>query len=99
MRTLCATHVFSEVAENRFANSRISAALVNNDDLRAYVRLLYVYGHVYTRTANKYSDKRASNLHVYRVPPSISPTIYLGITAPESLRYGYNICIRWRPAM
>jgi hypothetical protein len=42
MRTLCATHIFAEVAENRFANNRISAALVKNPGLRAYVQLLYV---------------------------------------------------------
>lgn len=41
MRTLCAIHIFCEVDENRFANNRVSAALVGNDGLRAYVQLLY----------------------------------------------------------
>ena len=40
LRTSCSTHIFSEVAEGRFANNRISAALVNNPGLRAYVQLL-----------------------------------------------------------
>ncbi|KAL8940715.1 MAG: hypothetical protein Q9216_002665 [Gyalolechia sp. 2 TL-2023] len=45
IRTLCATHIFKEVGENRFANNRISEALVKNDGLRAYVQLfnLHVY--------------------------------------------------------
>ncbi|GKZ28708.1 hypothetical protein AbraIFM66950_011775 [Aspergillus brasiliensis] len=45
MRTLCAIHIFSEVDENHFANNRVSAALVGNDGLRAYVQLfnLHVY--------------------------------------------------------
>jgi hypothetical protein len=40
LRTLCSIHVFEEVAENVFANNRISAALVQNPGLRAYVQLL-----------------------------------------------------------
>ncbi|KAK2834889.1 hypothetical protein FQN49_006815 [Arthroderma sp. PD_2] len=45
MRTLCATHIFKEVDENRFANNRISVALAHNDGLRAYVQLfnLHIY--------------------------------------------------------
>ncbi|KAI4225567.1 MAG: hypothetical protein L6R36_003818 [Xanthoria steineri] len=45
MRTLCATHIFQEIADNRFANNRVSEALVRNEGLRAYVQLfnLQVY--------------------------------------------------------
>ncbi|KAK4653881.1 hypothetical protein QC762_511060 [Podospora pseudocomata] len=39
LRTLCAIHIFTEVAEGRFANNRISASLVQNPGLRAYVQL------------------------------------------------------------
>lgn len=39
-RILCTIHIFQEVAENRFANNRISAALVHNEGLRAYVQML-----------------------------------------------------------
>lgn len=42
MRCLCSIHVFSEPAPDAFANNRISAALVNNEPLRAYILLLYV---------------------------------------------------------
>ena len=40
MRCLCSNHVFREVEEGKFANNRISAALVGNEPLRAYVLLL-----------------------------------------------------------
>lgn len=40
MRCLCSIHVFSEVGEDVFANNAISAALVNNEPLRAYILLL-----------------------------------------------------------
>ncbi|KAI1367012.1 S-adenosyl-L-methionine-dependent methyltransferase [Xylaria arbuscula] len=45
LRTLCSIHIFKEVAEKRFANNRMSAALVNNPGLRAYVQLfgLHLY--------------------------------------------------------
>ncbi|KAL8784354.1 MAG: hypothetical protein Q9213_004006 [Squamulea squamosa] len=45
IRTLCATHIFMEIQDNRFANNRISEALVHNDGLRAYVQLfnLHIY--------------------------------------------------------
>ncbi|KAE8146903.1 S-adenosyl-L-methionine-dependent methyltransferase [Aspergillus avenaceus] len=39
MRNLCSIHVFNEVAENRFMNNRISAALAHNEGLCAYVQL------------------------------------------------------------
>jgi len=42
MRCLCSNHVFREVTGGKFANNRISAALVGNEPLRAYVLLLYV---------------------------------------------------------
>ena len=40
LRTLCSIHVFNEVDENRFANNRVSAALVKDAELRAYVHVL-----------------------------------------------------------
>ena len=40
MRCLCSNHVFREVDGGKFANNRISAALVGNEPLRAYVLLL-----------------------------------------------------------
>lgn len=42
MRALCSVHVFEEVAQDTYANSYTSAALVNNEPLRAYILLLYV---------------------------------------------------------
>ena len=39
LRCLCSVHIFREVAPNVFANNVISAALVNNEPLRAYVLL------------------------------------------------------------
>ncbi|KAI2622395.1 S-adenosyl-L-methionine-dependent methyltransferase [Hypoxylon sp. NC1633] len=45
LRTLCAIHVFEEIAEDTFRNNRISAALIKNPGLRAYVQLfgLHIY--------------------------------------------------------
>lgn len=40
MTCLCSNHVFREVEGGKFANNRISAALVGNEPLRAYVLLL-----------------------------------------------------------
>ncbi|KAK4695820.1 hypothetical protein P7C71_g1995, partial [Lecanoromycetidae sp. Uapishka_2] len=37
LRTLCSNHIFKETQPNTFANNVISAALVNNEPLRAYV--------------------------------------------------------------
>ncbi|KAL4900543.1 hypothetical protein BDW74DRAFT_182629 [Aspergillus multicolor] len=37
MRCLCSIHIFQEIKENVFANNNISAALVGNDPLRAYI--------------------------------------------------------------
>ncbi|GFF50688.1 sterigmatocystin 8-O-methyltransferase [Aspergillus udagawae] len=37
MRCLCSIHIFQEVSPNMFANNTISAALVNNEPLRAYI--------------------------------------------------------------
>ena len=37
LRTLCSNHVFTEVSPDHFANNVISAALVDNEPLRAYV--------------------------------------------------------------
>lgn len=42
MRCLCSIHVFQEVAPDSFANNAISASLVGNEPLRAYILLLYV---------------------------------------------------------
>ncbi|AEO59636.1 hypothetical protein MYCTH_2066662 [Thermothelomyces thermophilus ATCC 42464] len=39
LRCLCSIHLFSEPREDVFANNRITAALVGNDPLRAYVLL------------------------------------------------------------
>ncbi|KAI4098278.1 MAG: hypothetical protein LQ339_006537 [Xanthoria mediterranea] len=45
MRTLCATHVFQDIDDNRFANNRVSEALVRNEGLLAYIQLsnLHIY--------------------------------------------------------
>lgn len=43
MRCLCSIHIFKEVQPDRFANNEVSAALVNNEPLRAYIVMLYVY--------------------------------------------------------
>jgi hypothetical protein len=40
MRCLCSIHIFDEVRPNVFANNSISAALVNNEPLRAYIAML-----------------------------------------------------------
>lgn len=37
MRCLCSIHIFRETSEDVFANNAISASLVGNDPLRAYV--------------------------------------------------------------
>jgi hypothetical protein len=42
LRCLCSIHIFQEVRENVYANNRISAALVGNEPLRAYILMLYV---------------------------------------------------------
>jgi hypothetical protein len=42
MRTLCSIHVFDEVAPDVYTNNQTSAALVNNEPLRAYILLLFV---------------------------------------------------------
>jgi hypothetical protein len=42
MRCLCSMHIFKEVQPDRFANNVVSAALVNNEPLRAYIVMLYV---------------------------------------------------------
>jgi hypothetical protein len=41
LRCLCSIHIFRQIGTDRFANNRISAALQNNEPLRAYVQLLY----------------------------------------------------------
>ncbi|KAK6336861.1 hypothetical protein TWF718_009650 [Orbilia javanica] len=45
MRCLCSIHIFREVAEDVFANNVISAALVKNEPLRAYILLCGQYGY------------------------------------------------------
>lgn len=42
MRCLCSIHIFQEVQPNVFANNTISAALVDNEPLRAYIVMLFV---------------------------------------------------------
>ncbi|KAI2488246.1 O-methyltransferase A [Pyrenophora tritici-repentis] len=37
MRCLCSIHIFKEVQPDRFANNHVSAALVGNEPLRAYI--------------------------------------------------------------
>ncbi|KUI69008.1 Demethylsterigmatocystin 6-O-methyltransferase [Cytospora mali] len=37
LRCLCSIHIFKEVRPDRFANNRISAVLVGNEPLRAYI--------------------------------------------------------------
>ncbi|KAH7304214.1 S-adenosyl-L-methionine-dependent methyltransferase [Stachybotrys elegans] len=39
MRTLCSIHVFAEKSEDVFQNNSVSAALVGNEPLRAYIML------------------------------------------------------------
>ncbi|KAL2812961.1 S-adenosyl-L-methionine-dependent methyltransferase [Aspergillus granulosus] len=39
LRCLCSIHIFRQIGTERFANNRISAALVKNEPLRAYVNL------------------------------------------------------------
>ncbi|KAF3317545.1 hypothetical protein TWF173_010313 [Orbilia oligospora] len=45
MRCLCSIHVFREMAEDIFTNGPVSAALVKNEPLRAYVLLCGQYGY------------------------------------------------------
>lgn len=42
MRCLCSIHIFRESSDGMFANNAISAALVGNEPLRAYIVMLYV---------------------------------------------------------
>lgn len=42
MRCLCSIHIFKEVQPDHFANNSVSAALVDNEPLRAYIVMLYV---------------------------------------------------------
>ena len=37
LRTLCSNHIFTEPSPDHFANNVISAALINNEPLRAYI--------------------------------------------------------------
>ncbi|KAL4940293.1 hypothetical protein BDV06DRAFT_230434 [Aspergillus oleicola] len=39
LRCLCSLHVFKQIGPDHFANNRISAALIKNEPLRAYVQL------------------------------------------------------------
>ncbi|KAF2280130.1 O-methyltransferase A [Westerdykella ornata] len=39
LRCLCSIHIFQQVGHDTFANNRISAALVDNEPLRAYILL------------------------------------------------------------
>ncbi|EPS43342.1 hypothetical protein H072_2599 [Dactylellina haptotyla CBS 200.50] len=43
MRCLCSTHIFREISDDVFANNDISASLVNNEPLRAYILLCAQY--------------------------------------------------------
>lgn len=42
MRVLCSNGIFCEVAPDVFANNRVSAALIQNEPLRAYMLHLSV---------------------------------------------------------
>ncbi|KAJ5299064.1 hypothetical protein N7476_010621 [Penicillium atrosanguineum] len=42
MRCLCSIHIFQEVGDGLFANNAISAGLVHNEPVRAYIAMLYV---------------------------------------------------------
>jgi hypothetical protein len=42
MRCLCSIHIFKEVKDSVFANNSVSAALVRNEPLRAYIVMLQV---------------------------------------------------------
>ncbi|KAF3901332.1 O-demethylpuromycin-O-methyltransferase [Dactylellina cionopaga] len=70
MRCLCSIHVFRETAEDVFANNIISAALVNNDPLRAYILLCGQYAY----TA---SDHLPRNL----TDPTKGPSYSVEVTA------------------
>ncbi|EOD45656.1 putative o- protein [Neofusicoccum parvum UCRNP2] len=56
MRCLCSIHLFDEIAPDTFANNKVSAALVGNDPLRAYILLfgldLYSASDYLPRTLN-----------------------------------------------
>lgn len=41
MRCLCTNHIFRQIDDDRFTNNRITAALVKNEEFRAYLLLLY----------------------------------------------------------
>jgi hypothetical protein len=45
MRCLCSIHIFKEMEDGVFANNAISAGLVHNEPLRAYIAMLYVVRH------------------------------------------------------
>jgi hypothetical protein len=45
MRCLCSIHIFREVEDGIFANNVISAGLVHNEPIRAYIAMLYVLRH------------------------------------------------------
>lgn len=40
MRCLCSIHIFKELKDNIFANNNVSAALIHNEPLRAYIVML-----------------------------------------------------------
>ncbi|CAN9179538.1 unnamed protein product [Alternaria sp. RS040] len=65
LRTLCSIHIFREVADNRFANNRISGALVDNPGLRAYVQLFGL--HIYSSSDHFPRYLLGSTGHSYKV--------------------------------
>jgi hypothetical protein len=41
MRCLCSNHIYRQTGTDRFANNRITAPLVGNEEFRAYILILY----------------------------------------------------------
>lgn len=65
LRCLCSIHIFREVAPDVFANNVTSAALVNNEPLRAYVLLFNL--DLYTASDNLPKYLLGEKGHSYKV--------------------------------
>ena len=70
MRTLCSLHVFEEVAPDVYANNHTSAALINNEPLRAYILLLFV---PFFPNLNPTNNQKCTRRLLRRRPPAQNP--------------------------
>lgn len=78
MRSLCSIHIFREVQPNIFANNTISAALLDNEPLRAYIVMLFVFPFPYLPWKLKLTSSSSWDLY------TASDALPKALLAPES---------------